>query len=143
MRGLRIVLDPAGDVLHDYEHRRNPTKNYFMERNRLVFVGTAYSARLLLVLAPVLFAAEAGLLLISLREGWLRDKLRGWGWITSHARWLAQHRRTLQRERKVSDRELAGHLTAVADPQMISVPPAVQAANRLVAGYWSLARRLL
>src|SRR2546430_3641095 len=85
MRGLRIVLDPAGDVLHDYEHRRNPTKNYFMERNRLGFVRSAYSARLLLVLAPVLFAAEAGLLLISLREGWLRDKLRGWGWIAGNA----------------------------------------------------------
>jgi GT2 family glycosyltransferase len=143
MRGLRIVLDPAGDVLHDYEHARNPTKNYFMERNRLVFVGTAYSTRLLFVLTPVLFAAELGLLLISLREGWLRDKLRGWGWISGHARWLMEHRRRLQRERRVPDRELAGHLTAVADPQMISVPPAVRGANRLVAGYWSLARRLL
>ena len=143
MRGLRIVLDPAGDVLHDYEHRRNPTKNYFMERNRLIFVGTAYSGRLLLVLAPVLLGAEAGLLLISFREGWLRDKLRGWGWISSHARWLARHRRELQRQRSVSDRELAGYLTPMADPQMISVPAAVRGANRLVAGYWSLARWLL
>jgi GT2 family glycosyltransferase len=41
MRGLQIVLDPAGDVLHDYRHGRNRTKNYFMERNRLIFVSTA------------------------------------------------------------------------------------------------------
>ena len=114
-----------------------------MERNRLVFVGTAYSARLLLVLAPVLFVAEAGLLLISVREGWLRDKLRGWGWIARHTPWLLRHRRKLQGERRVPDRELAGHLTPVADPKMISVPHAVRGANRLVAGYWSLARRLL
>jgi GT2 family glycosyltransferase len=143
MRGLRVVLDPAGDVQHDYEHRRNPTKNYFMERNRLVFVSTAYSGRLLLVLAPVLIAAEVGLLVISLREGWVRDKVRGWGWITSHAPWLLQHRRRLQRERRVADRDLARNLTPVADPQMISVPAVVRGANRLVAGYWSLARRLL
>ena len=143
MRGLRIVLDPAGDVLHEYEHERNPTKNYFMERNRLVFVGTAYSLRMLLVLAPVLFAAEAGLILVALREGWVRDKVRGWGWIAGHAPWLLRHRRRLQRERRVSDRDLAPNLTPVADPKMISVPAAVRGANRLVTGYWSVARRLL
>jgi GT2 family glycosyltransferase len=143
MRGLRIVLDPGGNVLHDYEHRRNPTKNYFMERNRLIFVGTAYSLRLLVLLAPVLAAAEAGLLVIALREGWLQDKLRGWGWCARHAPWLLRHRRRLQNERRVPDRELARHLTPVADPQMISVPSVVRNANRLAAGYWSLARRLL
>jgi GT2 family glycosyltransferase len=143
MRGLRVVLDPAGDVLHEYDHGRNPTKNYFMERNRLIFVGTAYSFRLLLLLAPVLAATEAGLVLISLREGWLLDKVRGWGWCARHAPWLLRHRRMLQRERKVADRELASHMTAVADPQMIRVPAAVRGANRLVTGYWSVARRLL
>jgi GT2 family glycosyltransferase len=143
MRGLHVVLDPAGDVLHEYEHGRNPTKNYFMERNRLLFVGTAYSLRLLLLLAPVLAAAEAGLLVIALREGWLRHKLRGWGWCARHAPWLLRHRRRLQSERWVPDRELARYLTPIADPQMISVPSAVRGANRLAAGYWSLAQRLL
>jgi GT2 family glycosyltransferase len=143
MRGLRIVLDPAGDVLHDYEHARNPTKNYFMERNRLLFVGTAYSLRLLLLVAPVLVAAEAGLVVVALREGWLGDKLEGWRWFARHGRWLLRHRRRLQAERAVPDRELARHLTPVVDPGMIYVPAAVRGANRVVAGYWSLARRLL
>jgi len=143
MRGLRIVLDPAGDALHDYEHGRNPTKNYFMERNRLIFVGTAYSLRLLLLLAPVLAAAEAGLLLVALREGWLDDKLRGWRWCAGHGRWLLRHRRRLQAERTVSDGELSRYLTPVVDPKMISVPAAIQVANRLVARYWSMSRRLL
>jgi GT2 family glycosyltransferase len=143
MRGLRIVLDPAGDVLHEYEHRRNPAKNYFMERNRLIFVGTAYSLRLLLVLSPVLAAAEAGLLLVALREGWLADKLKGWRWCARHGRWLVRHRRRLQAARTVSDSELSRYLTPVVDPRMISVPAPVRGANRLVAGYWSMARRLL
>jgi GT2 family glycosyltransferase len=143
MRGLRIVLDPAGDVLHDYEHRRNPTKNYFMERNRLVFVGTAYSLRLLLLVAPVLAAAEAGLLLVALREGWLGDKVAGWRWCARHGRWLLRHRRRLQASRAVPDRELSRYLTPVVDPKMISVPAPVRGANKVVAGYWSLARRLL
>lgn len=143
MRGYRVVLEPAADVYHEYEYARNVRKNYFMERNRLIFVSTAYSARLLTVLAPVLLAAEAGLLLLAWREGWLRDKVKGWAWCAGNARWMIRHRRSLQKARTVPDRELAAQLTPVIDPKMIPVPRAVVAANRLVAAYWSLARRLL
>lgn len=143
MQGFRIVLEPAADVFHDYDYSRHVRKNYFMERNRLIFVGSAYSLRLLLVLLPVLAAAEAGLLFLAWREGWLRDKLAGWAWCARNARWLIRHRRLLQRERTVPDRELARHLTARIDPKMVAVPSIVARANPLVSGYWSLARRLL
>ena len=55
MAGKRIVLNPSADVLHDYEHERNPAKYYFMERNRLVFVA-------LRVLGPAAPAFDAGAL---------------------------------------------------------------------------------
>jgi len=143
MRGYRVVLEPAADVFHEYVYARNVRKNYFMERNRLIFVGTAYSLRLLAVLAPVLVAAEAGLVLVAWREGWLRDKLAGWKWCAGNAPWMLRHRRALQRERTVSDRELAEHLTPVIDPKMVRVPRAVAAGNPVVCAYWSLVRRLL
>jgi GT2 family glycosyltransferase len=143
MQGYRVVLEPSADVFHEYEYARNVRKNYFMERNRLIFVGSAYSLRLLAVLVPVLFAAEAGLLFVAWREGWLRDKLAGWAWCARHAGWLLRHRRSLQRTRTVPDRELARHLTAVINPKMVPVPAAVAGANGLVAAYWSIARRLL
>jgi GT2 family glycosyltransferase len=143
MQGLRVVLDPAGDVLHDYHHGRNPTKNYLMERNRLIFVSTAYSFRLLLLVSPVLLAAELGLLAVAAREGWFRDKLNGWRWCLANRGWIRRHRRLLQDRRRVPDRELAQWLTPVVDPGMVSVPAVVRAANPLLRGYWSLARRLL
>ena len=52
--GYRVVVDPAADVLHEYEFGRNPRKSYFLERNRLVFVLSAYSARQLVLLGPLL-----------------------------------------------------------------------------------------
>lgn len=143
MRGLQVVLDPAGDVLHDYHHGRNPTKNYFMERNRLIFVSTAYSLRLLLLLLPVLAAAELGLLVVAAREGWFRDKLAGWRWCFANRRWIRAHRRLLQSERRVPDRELARWLTPTVEPGMIPVPALVRAANPLLRGYWGAVRRLL
>jgi GT2 family glycosyltransferase len=143
MRGYRIVIAPQADVLHEYDYGRHASKNYFMERNRLIFVASAYSARLLVVLAPVLITTELGLVALAWRQGWLRDKVAGWRWILKNAGWLKRHRRELQKARTVPDRELAEHLTAVIDPKMIEVPRAVARANGLVAAYWRVARRLL
>ena len=143
LRGLRIVVTPRADVYHDYEFGRNPRKQYLLERNRLVFVISAYSGRMLTVLAPVLLAGELGMLALAAKEGWFRDKVAGWGWCVTHAGWLARHRRETQRLRRVRDRELAPLLTASIDPQMIELPKPVGAANRLMTWYWSIARRAL
>jgi GT2 family glycosyltransferase len=143
MRGLRNIQNRGVDVLHAYEHGRNPVKYYFMERNRIVFVSTAYSLRLLLLLSPVLLCAELGLTAVSIKERWFRAKVSGWGWCAANAGWIARHRRRLQRERTVPDRELARYLTPIVDPAMIELPRFVRFVNPLLAGYWSLVRRLL
>ena len=143
MHGLRVVMNPRADVFHDYNFERNAAKRYFLERNRLVFVLSAFSGRLLWLLAPVLLAAEVATAALALREHWLKQKLRAWGWILGHARWLRRHRRETQALRQVPDRDLAPYLTAVLDPTAISAPGVVTACNRLMAGYWRLARRAL
>jgi GT2 family glycosyltransferase len=143
MRGLRVMLVPAANVLHEYDYGRHEFKHYLLERNRLVFLLSAYSARMLGVLAPLLLSTEVGMAALALREGWLRDKARGWAWLARNARWVLRHRRETQRLRRVSDRELARFLTPVLDPAMLTLPAAVRVVNPLVSAYWSLARRLL
>jgi GT2 family glycosyltransferase len=143
LHGLRVVVTPRADVYHDYEFGRNPRKQYLLERNRLVFVLSAYSARMLVAVAPLLLAGEVAMTALAAREGWLRDKAAGWGWLATHARWLVRHRRETQQLRRVRDRELAPLLTASIDPGMIALPKRVGAANRLMTWYWSLARRAL
>jgi GT2 family glycosyltransferase len=143
LRGLRVVVSPDADVYHEYEFGRNPGKQYLLERNRLVFVLSSYSPRLLLLLAPVLASTEAALLVLALKEGWARDKLAGWGWLLRHAGWLRRHRRETQRLRRVRDRELARYLSPVLAPAMISVPAPVRAINPIVAKYWALVKKAL
>lgn len=143
MRGLRVVTAPDADLLHDYEFSRNLRKQYFLERNRLIFVLTAYSGRLLALVVPVLVALELAVSMRALREGWLRQKVAGWAWCVRHADWIRTHRRETQALRRVSDRELAPMLTPVIDPGMLDVPTLVTAMNPLMQLYWSLARRLL
>ena len=137
MHGLRVVVDPAADVLHDYVlERPDRRKEYYLERNRLIFLKTAFSLRLLVLLAPVLLAAELGILVLAGREGWLREKLRGWGWLAAHRGWLARHRRKVQAGRRVEDRELARFLTPVLDPRMLELPAGAGAVNVVVSAWW-------
>jgi GT2 family glycosyltransferase len=143
LRGLRIVLVPNADVYHEYDYGRNPTKHYFLERNRLVFLLSAYSGRLLVLLGPVLISTELAMLGLALKDGWARDKLAAWGWCVRRAGWVRQRRRQTQALRRVSDRELARHLTSVVDPAMIVVPGLARVMNPLLERYWSLVRRAL
>jgi GT2 family glycosyltransferase len=141
--GYRVVLVPDAEVLHEYEYGRNPQKSYLLERNRLVFVLSSYSGRLLVLLGPLLFATELGMAVLALKEGWLRDKVSAWGWLARNAGTVGRRRRSTQGLRKVRDRELASWLTPVFDPKMIPAPGLLKAANPLVERYWSLVRRAL
>lgn len=141
--GYRVVLVPGAEVLHEYEYGRNPRKSYLLERNRLVFVLSAYSGRLLVLLGPLLFATELGMTALALKEGWLRDKLSGWGWLARNAGTVGRRRRSTQALRTVRDRDLASWLTPVFDPKMIPVPGLLRAANPVVRSYWTAVRKLL
>ncbi|MGZ8693850.1 MAG: glycosyltransferase family 2 protein [Gaiellaceae bacterium] len=143
LRGLRVVVEPAADVLHEYEFGRNPRKLYYLERNRLIFLLTGYSGRLLALAAPVIAAGEVGTFALAVREGWAREKIAGWRWLLRHAGWVRMRRRETQALRRVRDRELAMWLTARIDPAQVPVPAPVRAANPLLQAYWAAARRLL
>jgi len=143
MSGRRVVYSPAADVYHDYDFERHGKKRYFMERNRIAFLGTCFSARTLVLLAPVLLLTELMMLLLAARQGWLRDKLAGWAWIVRNGRKLLTRRRETQRARTVRDRDLAWLLTAVVNPGNLKVPVLVRALNPLLVGYWVLVRRAL
>jgi len=141
--GLRVVIEPTADVLHEYEYGRNPRKNYFLERNRLVFVLSAYSARMLVLLGPLLVVTELGMTAIALKEGWLRDKVSGWAWLVQNAGVVARRRRTTQRLRANRDRDLSRFLTATFSPAMVPVPGLLRVANPVVRAYWTAVRKLL
>jgi GT2 family glycosyltransferase len=143
LAGLRVVVDPGADVFHEYDFGRHDTKIALLERNRLIFVLTAYSVRLLIVLGPVLALGELAMLALAARRRWFGGKLGGWWWLARHPRWLVRHRRETQRLRRVKDRELARFLVPVLDPKMIPLPRGMSLYNGLVRRYWAFARKAL
>ncbi|MEV1288910.1 glycosyltransferase family 2 protein [Micromonospora sp. NPDC049679] len=138
--GLRVVNVPDAVALHRYEFSRNSFKYYLVERNRLMFVATLWGRRSLLLLAPPLLALEAVMLLLAVKEGWIRDKLRGYGWLWRHRRHLRERRRIVQAERTVPDREWMRVLTDRFNTPLIN-PPGVRLLNASMSAYWSAVRR--
>lgn len=108
LAGWDNVVAPRSIVFHDYEFSRSPAKFYFMERNRYLVLLKNSSARTLLVLSPVLFAAELGLLWIAASSGWLRQKLRADAQLLRPALWrhVARERRRISSIRRRSDAEV-------------------------------------
>jgi GT2 family glycosyltransferase len=142
-RGLRVVYVPDAVVLHRYEFSRNPLKLYLIERNRALFLLTTYERRTLLLLAPPLLALEVAMLLLALKQGWGRHKLRGWWWLATHLSWVRRRRALVQRERTVPDRALAHLLVPELTTTAVDLPAGASALNAGLRLWWAAARRAL
>lgn len=142
-RGLRVLYRPDAVALHHYEFSRNTTKLYLLERNRLMLVATMWSGRALAVLALPLLAFELAMVAVAARHGWLRQKVRGWGWLWTHRAHVRTRRRLLQGERTVPDEEWMARLTAELSTTVIALPAATGLLNAGLRVWWGVLGRLV
>ncbi|HET6625707.1 MAG TPA: glycosyltransferase family 2 protein [Nocardioidaceae bacterium] len=142
-RGWSVLYVPDAVVLHRYEFSRNDLKMYLLERNRLFMLLTLYERRTLLLLLGPMLALELAMLAVSLRQGWWRQKVRGWWWLLRHRRLLRERRAEVQSVRTVPDAELAALLTDDFRPGAESGVEPVAALSFVSAIYWKLVRRAL
>lgn len=144
MMGLRVRNVPDAVAIHRYEFSRNTGKFYLVERNRLMFLWTLWGWRAKVLLGPPLLALEAGMTLLALKQGWIRDKARGWAWLWRHRRDLRARRRLVRSRATVPDRQWMGVLTDQLDTPLVALPKVVRKPlNTLMRGYWKLVRRLV
>jgi GT2 family glycosyltransferase len=142
-RGLELVNVPSAVAVHRYEFGRTPNKIYLSERNRLLFVLTAYEARTLLLLGLPFTLVELAALAGSIATGTAGQKLSGWMWLLRNRRWIAQRRRELQAERTVADADLAPLFATRLEAGNFPLPDWLKALDAILAAYWSVVRRFL
>ncbi len=141
--GERVVCVPDAVAVHRYEFSRNAYKFYLIERNRLMFLATVWSGRALLLLAPPLAALELAMLALGLKQGWAKEKVRGWSWLWRHRRHIRARRRALTAERTVPNRQWMAMLTPTLEPAAMELPAGTGVLNTVMRAYWSLVRRLV
>jgi N-acetylglucosaminyl-diphospho-decaprenol L-rhamnosyltransferase len=142
LEGYGVGLVPSARVVHGYEFDKGQSKWFWLERNRWRTVLSVYPAPLLALLAPVLLAAELGLLAVAANQGWLGAKLRAQAAVIGALPRTLARRRTVQRRRRIGAGEFADHLTSSLDSPYLSgagspwlaVPQAL---------YWRLIRHAL
>ena len=142
-RGWTIRYVPKAVVLHRYEFSRHDTKLYLAERNRLLLVLTCFSSRLLVIVAPALFAVELAMTATAFAQGWGRQKLAGWRWLLRHRSDIAARRATVQRSRSVRDHALVHQFAEHLAPGNAPPPSWAQPFDRLLRLYWLATRRFV
>jgi GT2 family glycosyltransferase len=142
-RGLAARCVPTAVALHHYEFSRNATKMYLLERNRLMMLATLWSARALLVLAPLLLAVELLLFGHAVAKGWTRHKLRGWYWLWTHREHIRARRRQVQAELTGPAHLWMHRLTTDLDEQVVTSTMARSLVNTLFRRYWAIAKRFV
>ena len=142
LAGHRVGLVPSARVTHSYEFDKGQSKWFWLERNRWRTVLSVYPAPLLALLAPVLLAAEIGLLAVAASQGCLLAKLHAQAATITDLPSTLARRRAVQRTQRIGSAEFAGRLTSsldspyltAADSRWLSVPQAL---------YWRLVSRTL
>jgi GT2 family glycosyltransferase len=142
-RGWAVVYVPDAVALHAYEFHRHPEKMYLMERNRLLVVLTLYERRTLWLVAVPLLGLEIAVLAVSVRQGWWRQKVRGWWWLARHAALLRARRASVQAARTVPDSAVAPLLSGSFSPGDISGFAAPAPLAVASSWWWAGVRRLI
>jgi len=145
LMGYRVIVAARARCWHKYQFgrtARNHRKFYLLERNRLWFLLRTYQLRTLLAVSPAFLVMEAGTLADALLHGYLGDKLHAYVDALGALPGVLRARRAIQARRRLDDREVFGWLSPrVRYPEIDSV--ALRLANRMLAGYHAVAKRLV
>lgn len=139
LAGLRVVRVPASRVGHRYDFSRAPGKMFWLERNRLLMLGSNYRASTLLLLSPALAVVEAGVWTVAVRDGWIGEKAR-----SVAAAWHARSRvrpprADIQAQRRIGDSVMLIAMDAgVGTVQQVRTPRGTALVDRFLAGFLRL-----
>jgi GT2 family glycosyltransferase len=113
LRGYRNLLAPRSVCRHHYEFSRSTAKWYWLERNRWLVMLKNYHAATFALLLPWLVVGDLGIVLLAVKGGWWRQKLRAMSTVLRPEIWryLAREHRRVQRTRRASEREVLAHMT--------------------------------
>lgn len=144
LAGWRCVLATDAVLYNKYEFQRSIKKYYWMDRNRILAILECYHVLTLILIFPAFLAMEIGLILFSLKQSWLRDKIKVWKYFLTLKNWryILKARKRNQQLRKIKDKDIADMITGkiwyqeIGDWKLKLVNPVFQA-------YWWAVKRVM
>jgi GT2 family glycosyltransferase len=141
LAGWKNVLAPEAVVYHKYEFSRSISKYYWMDRNRILAILECYQISTLILIAPAFLIMELGLILFSIKNGSLKEKIKVWQYFLSAKNWqyIKTARARNQKLRKIKDKEIAKLITGKIWYQEIG-DWKLRLINPVFNAYWILVR---
>jgi len=145
LAGFEIAFVPASIIYHRYEFARSRSKFYFIERNRPLLLASNLHLRTLVLLLPALLVVEVGTLILSLRSGWGREKIRAWKFLLlpSTWKWLRSRRKIIRFIRCVPDREILTSMVGIIDAQEVNNPFLSKIVNPILNAYFVVLKKVV
>ncbi len=141
--GYKVLLNPQAVVYHKYSFAKASYKYYYMERNRLFVTLKNFRWPTLLIFYPAFKLMELGLCFYAVKNGWGREKIRGYFWLIKNWRYLFLQRQKIQKLRQVSDQEILRLFTASIKFQDINNPLLSKFVNPIMEAYFWLAKKMI
>ncbi|MBD3248145.1 glycosyltransferase [Candidatus Falkowbacteria bacterium] len=144
LAGYKNILADRAVVWHKYEFARSCKQYYWMDRNRILAILFCYRLPTLILIMPAFVLMEVGLMLFSIKSGWLKEKIRVWKYFLSFKNWkyIIKRRGENQKLRKVKDKDIIDLISGkiwyqeVDDWKLRSINPFFDI-------YWKLVRFLI
>jgi GT2 family glycosyltransferase len=145
LKGWRIVLSSKSIMWHKYSFKAKATnkwKFFMLERNRLYLLTKNYSIRTLILITPVIFLMELGVIMDSILNGYFIDKLKGYISFIKNLSKVVSKRKIIQKSRSVTDGELFKIFSPIIDfEEKKSVFLSI--ANMILRGYYLMVKPLI
>ena len=121
LRGHTLLCNQDAVITHFYRLGMNPTKFYYLERNRLLTLHKALSQRTWKQLLPALLLTELLTWTFALRgPAYLKSRIRGYRWLWTNRQAIRQQRQAVQQNRQLTDAQLlAGSTVTLPFEQLV------------------------
>jgi len=144
LAGYKTMVDPMAVCWHQYNYSKAKYKFFYMDRNRLMVILQNYRVATLIVLFPAWLVMEGGIILFAIKNGWIKEKLKGYLSLIYHLPGIIGRRLDAQfKIRQVSDREILKLYVGSIRFQEIDNPLLRYVVNPLMEIYFYLAKLII
>jgi len=135
--GYKVVCNPKSVVYHKYKFSTAKKKLYYLERNRLLVLLKVYRTKDLLKVLPMFMFMEIGLIAVSIRQGWFKEKMASYFWIIRKWKLVKSKRQSVVRRTENLHRILKSMSPTVTFEE-IQNPVLDRFVNPLLSAYYRI-----
>lgn len=131
-------------LYHKYEFAKSIKQYYYMDRNRIVEILKNYKIGTLILIFPAFIIMELGLVLFSLKSGWLKEKINVWKYFLMPSTWeyLRKKKKKLNEIRIRKDSEIISMISGKIWYQEID-DWKLKIINPFLNLYWNIVRKII